>query len=101
MEKDILSKLREGYRTLINFESRSGGFTWFGYGVGWDGMTAFGLRQFCEMKTVGVDVNESMMQRNYEWLYNKRNGSGTFDVKTDSYDAFARADRGIADAYIV
>jgi hypothetical protein len=101
MEKDILSKLREGYKKLITFESRSGGFTWFGGGVGWDGMTAFGLRQFCEMKTVGVDVNEAMMQRNYEWLYNKRSGSGTFDVKTDSYDAFARADRGIADAYIV
>lgn len=55
------------------------------------------------MKTVGVDVGENMLNRTYKWLYDKRanNGTGMFAVKTDSYDEFARADRGIADAYIV
>lgn len=103
MRQDILCKLKEGYKKLINFESRTGGFTWFGHGVGWDGMTAFGLRQFCEMKTVGVDVSKVMMKRTYEWLYSKRanDGTGMFAVKTDSYDEFARAGRGITDAYIV
>lgn len=103
MKSDILGKLRDGYKKLITYESSSGGFTWFGYGEGWDGMTAFGLRQFCEMKTVGVNVNEFMMKRNYNWLYNKRanDGTGMFDVKTNSYDDFARADRAISDAYIV
>ena len=73
------------------------------HGVGWDNMTAFGLRQFCEMKTVGVDVSEVMMKRTYDWLYNRRanDGTGMFGANSSSYDEFARADRGIADAYIV
>ena len=103
MKKDIFVKLDYGYYQLIARESSSGGFTWFGYGKGWEGMTAFGLRQFCEMKTVGVEVSEVLMKRTYDWLYNKRanEGTGMVDTKTDSYDEFARAGRAITDAYIV
>ena len=61
MSSDILGKLKKAYFRLITYEARSGGFTWFGDGEGWDGMTAFGLRQFCEMKTVGVDVSQVMI----------------------------------------
>jgi hypothetical protein len=55
------------------------------------------------MKTVGVDVSEVMMKRTYDWLYNRRanDGTGMFGSNSSSYDEFARADRGIADAYIV
>ena len=55
------------------------------------------------MKTVGVDVSEVMMKRTYDWLYNRRanDGTGMFGANSSSYDEFAQADRGIADAYIV
>jgi hypothetical protein len=103
MKADILTTLKDSYRKLVTYEGKSGGYTWFGYGEGWDGMTAFGLRQFCEMETVGVDVSKVMMKRTYDWLYNRRanDGTGMFAVNTKSYDDFARADRAITDAYIV
>jgi hypothetical protein len=44
MQSDILGTLKDSYKKLVKYESQSGGYTWFGYGVGWDNMTAFGLR---------------------------------------------------------
>ena len=84
MREDILKKLKDGYDRMIEYEVKSGGFTWFGDGQGSDGLTAFGLRQFCEMKTVGVDVSEVMMKRNYDWLFSRRknDGSGMFNYNT-------------------
>lgn len=46
MEKSIKSKLEEGYKKLIGYETSSRGYEWFGSAPGHEALTAYGLSQF-------------------------------------------------------
>ncbi len=41
--------LEEGYRRLLNFETSSKGYEWFGMAPGHEALTAYGLMQFHDM----------------------------------------------------
>ena len=73
--------LDKGYRRLTGFESKSGGFEWFGNDPGHDALTAYGLKQFTDMAEVR-DVDSAMLQRTREWLLKQRDGKGGFERKT-------------------
>ena len=73
--------LDKGYRRLTGFESKSGGFEWFGNDPGHDALTAYGLMQFTDMAEVR-DVDSAMLQRTREWLLKQRDGKGGFERKT-------------------
>ncbi len=71
------SLLEKGYKRLIGFECKGGGFEWFGADPGHEALTAYGLMEFTDMSKVR-DVDTEMLARTREWLLSTRDGKGGF-----------------------
>ena len=93
---DLLSK---GYDRLIGFESKSGGYEWFGNDPGHDALTAYGLLEFTDMSQVR-DVDSAMIERTRKWLLDQRDGNGAFERKTNTLHTWL-ADAEVSTAYNV
>ncbi len=97
--KKALDYIDKGYKRLIGFESKSGGFEIFGGDPGSERLTAYGLMEFSDMKKVYNNVDEKMFMRNKTWLLSKRNSKGTFTANmTSGYD---QKYKEMINAYIV
>lgn len=92
--------LKQGYRRLTGFESKSSGYEWFGGNPGHEALTAYGLMQFHEMKEV-MAVNGAMFERTKNWLMSRRDGRGGFLRNKRALDSFGRAPAPTTDAYIL
>jgi uncharacterized protein YfaS (alpha-2-macroglobulin family) len=90
----------KGYRKLISFETPQNGYEWFGGAPGHEALTAYGLLQFTDMKTVYAQVDGAMMQRTSQWLLNKRDGNGGYVRNERALDSFGAASKEITDTYI-
>ena len=101
VEQQALDFIKEGYKRLISFETREGGFEWFGHTPPHQTLTAFGILEFTEMKEVYPDVSDKMLQRTTNWLLNQRDGKGGFHKSTKGYDSFASSPPLVANAFIV
>ncbi|HYC85629.1 MAG TPA: TonB-dependent receptor plug domain-containing protein, partial [Chryseosolibacter sp.] len=99
-ERKALKYIRQGYERLISFEVRGGGFEWFGSPPAHEGLTAYGLIEFHEMKKIYDGVDEKMMARTRDWLLSRRKGDGTFDQRTNGLDDFSRPSGDVTNAYI-
>lgn len=99
IEKRALAFIRDGYTKLIAYEIKGGGFEWFGHPPAHEGLTAYGLLQFYEMKKVFTEVDEKMLDRTREWLLNKRTGKGGFKQSAGKY-GFSVASEDVTNAYI-
>lgn len=47
------------------------------------------------------DVDTGMISRVQNWVLSKRDGKGSFNLKADGLDSFAKPPADIADAYIL
>ncbi|MCA9267306.1 MAG: hypothetical protein KDA41_02495, partial [Planctomycetales bacterium] len=74
-------KLEAGYKRLIGFECKSGGYEWFGNDPGHDALSAYGLLEFTDMAKVR-QVDPQMLERTRTWLLAQRDGKGGFERKT-------------------
>jgi alpha-2-macroglobulin-like protein len=103
MINDARSKLQDGYKRLISFETQSGGYEWFGQAPGHEALTGYGLLQFTEIKEVTPSgtVSDDMIQRVSEWLKSRRDGEGGFKVNEKSLDTFGYANMNVTNAYLV
>ena len=101
IEKQALDYIEEGYKRLISFETKEGGFEWFGKTPPHQTLTAFGILEFTEMKAVYPDVNQEMLDRTLKWLLDQRDGKGGFHKSKKGYDSFASSPPLVANAYIV
>jgi TonB-dependent SusC/RagA subfamily outer membrane receptor len=90
-----------GYKRLIGFETPQNGFEWFGKAPGHEGLTAYGLMEFTDMKRVYNKVDDKMLQRTSNWLLNRRDGKGGFKKLEYGYDGFASSTNDVLNAYIV
>lgn len=99
MEKRALAYLQSGYQKLTAYEIKGGGFEWFGHPPAHEGLTAYGLLQFHEMKKVFEPVDEKMVQRTRDWLLSKRDGKGRFKQSQGKY-GFSGASDEVTNAYI-
>jgi uncharacterized protein YfaS (alpha-2-macroglobulin family) len=79
--RDILER---GYKRLVGFECKGGGYEWFGADPGHEALTAYGLLQFTDMAQVR-QVDSAMMARTRAWLLAQRDGKGGFARKTHTY----------------
>lgn len=100
IEKKALAYIRTGYGRLVSYEVRGGGFDWFGMAPAHEALTAYGLTEFIEMKKVFPDVDDAMIDRTRDWLLSRRNGDGTFKVKSTGFDAFGLNAGNVTFAYI-
>ncbi|MBL8891877.1 MAG: hypothetical protein JNL67_18015 [Planctomycetaceae bacterium] len=82
---DVELKARQyihlGYQRLLTFESRSGGFEWFGKDPGDIRLTAYGLMQFQDMAQVH-EVDPKVIERTRHWLLDKQLADGSWPVDT-------------------
>lgn len=93
--------LNRGYKRLITYETKEKGYEWFGSNPGHEALSAYGLMQFNDMKNVGGDVDQKMIDRTAEWLMGRKDGNGGFQRNQLALDNFGRASKEITDAYIV
>ncbi len=80
-----LKYLDIGYQKLTAYEIKGGGFDWYGNAPAHEGLTAYGLVQFVEMKEVFEDVEDDMIQRTKDFLWSRRDGKGGFKQNVGKY----------------
>ena len=85
-----------GYKRLLGFEVKSGGFDWYGTAPGHAGLTAYGILQFCDMKKV-YPVDQCLIDRSVAWLKTRRDGAGGWKPNENAHN-WGEAD--VQNAYI-
>ena len=96
--KDLIGR---GYARLAGYESKSGGFEWFGGDPAHEGLTAYGLMEFMDMRKVWDGVDDKMVNRTVEWLMKRRDGKGGFERNPHALHEFGLTDPETMSAYIV
>lgn len=99
VKKRALELLQKGYQMLKGYESKSGGFEWFGGDPGHEALTAYGLLQFHEMQEF-MDIDKDMIQRSIKWLNTRKDGKGGY-TQHSGLDAIGHGKYEVVNAYIV
>ena len=97
--KKALGYLENGYKKLKNYESKGGGFEWYGGNPGHEALTAYGLLQFHEMKDF-IDIDAALVKRSVKWLNSRKDGKGGFRQHQGKY-GFSSIKDEVNNAYIV
>ena len=90
-----------GYKRLATFETSQKGYEWFGAAPAHQGLTAYGLMQFNDMKNVYNGVNNDMIDRTAKWLMSQKDGKGGWARNTIAYHSFGQISEDIMNGYIV
>lgn len=93
--------LDRGYKRLITFETSSKGYDWFGRAPGHEGLTAFGLMQFNDLKKVYEGVDQKMVDRTANWIMSQKDGKGGFKRNSYALHAFGQISEDVMNGYIV
>ncbi len=101
IEAKAMDFIKKGYKRLISFETKEGGFEWFGHTPPHETLTAYGILEFTEMKEVYQGVDQKMIDRTVEWVLSRKDGNGGFHKSKKGYDSFASSPADVANAYIV
>ncbi|MEM5565755.1 TonB-dependent receptor plug domain-containing protein [Psychroserpens sp. AS72] len=101
IEAKALDYIQKGYKRLISFETAENGFEWFGKTPPHETLTAYGVLEFTEMKTIYDGVDQKMIDRTVDWLMSRKDGKGGFLKSKKGYDSFASSPVDVANAYIV
>jgi uncharacterized protein YfaS (alpha-2-macroglobulin family) len=94
-----LKYLESGYQKLKNYESKEGGFEWYGGNPGNEALTAYGLLQFNEMKEF-VNVDKKLLERSLDWMNSRKDDRGGFKKNPAKY-GFSGIKYEVNNAYIV
>ena len=87
-----------GYKRLKTFEVKDGGFDWYGKPPAHEALTAYGLMEFVDMKTV-YPVEQELIDRTAQWLLTRRDGQGGWDNGQKGLHSWKQKSP-VADAYI-
>lgn len=98
--KKIRNYLKLGYEKLVGYETKVGGFEWYGDTPPHLGLTAYGLLQFYEMQSIYDGVDPKMMRRVKQWILNTRDGKGGFVQEGGKY-SFSNKNEAITNAYVL
>lgn len=94
-----LRYLKKGYQKLAGYEIAGGGFEWYGRAPAHEGLTAYGLVQFNDMKAVYDGVNAQLVERTQKFLLSRRDGKGGFKQSVGKY-GFSGNKAALFNAYI-
>ncbi len=101
IEQKALQMIENGYKRLISFECKTGGFEWFGNDPAHEGLTAYGLMEFIEMQKVYGGVDKEMVARTKKWLHSRTDGNGNFVLNMKAVDGFSKANKGVIDPFVI
>ena len=93
--------LERGYKRLTTFESSEKGYEWFGANPAHEGLTAYGIMEFTDMKKAGQSIDQKMLDRTAQWLLKHKDGNGGFKREVHAYHDFGRISEDILNGYIV
>ncbi len=93
--------LDRGYKRLTTFETKDKGYEWFGASPAHEGLTAYGIMEFVDMKKAGANVDQKMLDRTATWLMSHKDGKGGFTKEQHAYHDFGRISDDILNAYTV
>lgn len=93
--------LDRGYKRLTTFETPQKGYEWFGASPAHEGLTAYGIMEFADMKRAGQKIDEEMLDRTARWLLNHRDGKGGFTREKRALHDFGRISEEVMNGYIV
>ncbi|MCE3225965.1 MAG: large extracellular alpha-helical protein [Bacteroidetes bacterium] len=93
--------LDRGYKRLTTFETKEKGYEWFGANPAHEGLTAYGIMEFVDMKRAGQSIDVKMLDRTAMWLMSKKDGKGGFKREQHAYHDFGRISEEILNGYIV
>jgi hypothetical protein len=93
--------LDRGYKRLTTFETKEKGYEWFGANPAHEGLTAYGIMEFMDMKKAGQPIDQSMLDRTAKWLMDHKDGKGGFKREQHAYHDFGRISEEILNGYIV
>ena len=103
LRPDIQTKARayldKGYKRLLGFEVEGGGFDWYGKPPAHEALTAYGLMQFVDMKSV-YPVDNQLISRTADWLLSRKDGKGGWQNSKRALHSWA-LQTPVGDAYIV
>lgn len=74
--------LASGYQQLAAYECKNGGFDWWGRDPAHEGLTAYGIMEFVDMKRV-YPVDQGLIDRSVNWLLSRRDGNGGWKRRED------------------
>jgi uncharacterized protein YfaS (alpha-2-macroglobulin family) len=100
VEAKALKLIDQGYKILQGYETPTLGFEWFRKAPAHEGLTAFGLMEFNDMKSVYPDVNREMIERTTGWLLGRKDNKGGFMVAKGKWE-FSNNAYLLNNAYIV
>ena len=101
LEDKCLAFLKNGYTKIANYETKQGGFEWYGGTPPHAGLTAYGLMQLNDMQKVYTGVETALIERTKTFLLNLKNGKGNFNMPSEGkYGAFYHTPQNVNDAYI-
>jgi hypothetical protein len=93
--------LDRGYKRLVTFETKERGYEWFGANPAHEGLTAYGIMEFVDMKNAGANIDQKMLDRTAEWLMKHKDGKGGFAREKHAYHDFGSISDDVLNAYIV
>ncbi len=98
LERQAKEYLKVGYQRLTGYESKGGGFDWWGRNPAHEALSAYGLMQFVDMQAV-YSVSPELIDRTAKWLLSRKNEKGSWDKNPTALHSWAVAE--VTDAYIV
>ncbi|MGD1848536.1 MAG: TonB family protein [Salibacteraceae bacterium] len=101
VRKKAEGMVERGYERLISFETAEKGYEWFGGVPAHEGLTAYGLMEFVDMKNVYASVDDDMIARTTNWMAKRKDGKGGFKRNSKALDSFGRASDQVTNAYVV
>jgi hypothetical protein len=91
--------LNIGYKKIVGYEIKGGGFEWYGRAPAHEGLTAYGLVQLNDMQAVYADLDPALLERTKAFLLSRRNGKGGYDQNVGKY-GFSGDKKALFDTYI-
>lgn len=100
LKNNAHSYIADGYKRLKAYEIKGGGFEWYGHKPAHEGLSAYGLVQFIDMKKVYPKVEQKLIDRTTNYLLSRKDKKGGFKRNAGKY-GFAAASYEVNNAYIV
>jgi len=98
-KEKALRFLEVGYKKLRNYESKEGGYEWYGGNPGNEALTAYGLLQFHEMSEF-ISIDKKLVEGNLKWLNSRKDSKGGFSQNPARY-GFSGIKYAVNNAYII
>ncbi len=100
IENKAYDLIQKGYKKLTTYETKSGGFEWFGHSPPHEGLTAYGLMLFTDMAQLSDMVDPMLIERTKQYLLSRKDEKGGFRQNNGKY-GFSGASPKVTNAYIV